>query len=50
MKVPPAIFSAGEDWLSFQIIIIFDFVWTKNANEIIYQDLVNGMQQYHPIQ
>ncbi|CAF3996256.1 unnamed protein product [Adineta steineri] len=28
----------------------FDFVWAITANKIIYQDLINIMQKYHPIQ
>jgi len=69
MKVPTALFWAGEDWLAdptdvtyvfdnIQSLIYekyipyynhFDFVWAKTANEIIYQDLINVMQKYHPI-
>jgi hypothetical protein len=28
----------------------FDFVWVKTANKIIYEDLINIMQNYHPVQ
>ncbi|CAF2829189.1 unnamed protein product [Rotaria sp. Silwood2] len=69
MKVPTALFWAGEDWLAdpvdatyvfdnIQNLVYekyvpnynhFDFVWAITANKIIYQDLINVMQKYHPV-
>ena len=69
MKVPTAVFWAGEDWLAdpqdvtyvfdnlgslvyekyLPIYNHFDFVWALSAREMIYNDLINIMQIYHPI-